>query len=167
MELKRLWLIILCIVVPACFTTWSLSARQKSLAVVTIDGAKTNYKLKSNPEVTFDGNNLIVESDGERIEYPLTKVDKIFYEEEVNPPIITGVETPDMDSSKPYVENGRFLIISGLANDTNVEVFGTDGRLYMSFKVEAQSVQRISLGHLSSGVYLVKINNTTHKLLVK
>lgn len=156
---------LLTVVASMALTVTYILAEHQNLVVITTDGSKTSYSLTSNPEVNFAGAYLIVESDKERVEYPIQSVNRIVYENDNV--ITTGLDNIDGDVSKPYLEDGRTLIVSGLRTTGTVEIFGTDGRLYLSRKVSADTVERISLDNLTAGVYMVRINNTTHKLLVK
>ena len=57
------------------------------------------------------------------------------------------------------------LVLSGLKSGTSAQVFSTDGRMVQTLTANYNGTFRLSLSSLPTGVYVVKVNDTTYKIL--
>ena len=57
------------------------------------------------------------------------------------------------------------LVLSGLKSGTSAQVFSTDGRMVQTLTANHNGTFRLSLSSLPTGVYVVKVNDTTYKIL--
>lgn len=135
----------------------------QQLVITTTSGVQTSYRLDDEPKVRFTGQTLVIETKNTTVEFSITETDRISYET-INESSISTIES---DASDTFDFNGRDLTIFGQNYGISFYLYGIDGRLWLSREIPAGVSQTISLSTLVSGTYLVKINSSTHKLVVK
>ena len=61
--------------------------------------------------------------------------------------------------------DGGVLVISQLKANATVGIYTTDGRLLQQLKARRSGSYRLSLSQLTPGVYIVKVGNTSYKIM--
>lgn len=135
-------------------------AQSQVLVVWQRDGQKAYYDLGERPKTMFSGTDLVIEAGAVTVTYPLDKVQRYTYES------ATGIDAAPQAASPVHVSyEADVLRIQGLAPSTSILVYAPDGRLVTSLKPKAGVPSEISLAGFPSGVYLVRANNATYKIL--
>lgn len=130
------------------------------LVVETKDHVQTTYMLAEKPEVRFEGLNLRVVSAKADVTYKLLDILRFTYEKRS----VTGVnELRDAQAAVDY-EDGE-LIISGIKAGGAVGVYSLDGKLVRQLTARHAGTYRLSLSALPKGVYIVKADNATYKIM--
>ena len=79
-------------------------------------------------------------------------------------PSVTGVM--DLREEEPEMEyRNSELVVTGLKVGTNVDIYDLSGKLVRHLESRRNGSYRLSLSDLSKGVYVVKVNQTTLKIL--
>ena len=133
---------------------------RKYLVVETKDHVKTTYMLARKPEVTFVGNSLHIVSSDADVTYDLLDVLRFTYETQS----VTGVSELHEDPATIDYEDGQ-LIISGIKAGAPVGIYSLDGKLVKQLTAQRSGSFRISLASLPQGMYIVKADNITYKIL--
>lgn len=135
-------------------------AQSQVLVVWQRDGQKAYYDLGERPKTTFSGTDLVIEAGAVTVTYPLNKVQRYTYES------TTGIDAAPQAASPVRISyEGDVLRIQGLAPSTPIFVYAPDGRPVASLKPKAGVPSEISLAGFPNGVYLVRANDTTYKIL--
>ena len=144
--------------------TVSYSAMQadqvQSLIVQLKDGSQTAFFLKDKPQVTFDGPNLKVTSTAGDTSFALSDVLRFTYAKK-DP---TGIDEMVTDPTGVDFQ-GDVLVISQLNANGDVSVYALDGKLLRQLKASHAGTYRLNLSELPAGLYLVKADNVTYKIL--
>ena len=133
---------------------------RKYLVVETKNHVKTTYMLARKPEVTFVGNSLHIVSSDADVTYDLLDVLRVTYETQS----VTGVSELHEDPATIDYEDGQ-LIISGIKAGAPVGIYSLDGKLVKQLTAQRSGSFRISLASLPQGMYIVKADNITYKIL--
>lgn len=121
---------------------------------------KSSYDLGDKPVIAFRDGNLLVESTKASAQFPLASVVKYYFAEssptqvndetEVMPFIFTTEEGVQMINARPEMP---------------VALFGVNGQLIKEYKTSAEGSLEINLSNQPQGVYLIKLSNTTIKVI--
>ncbi len=121
---------------------------------------KSSYDLGDNPVIAFRDGNMLVESIKASAQFPLATVVKYYFAEssptqvsdetEVMPFIFTTDEGIQMINARPEMP---------------VALFNVNGQLIKEYKTSAEGSLEINLSSQPQGVYLIKLSNTTIKVI--
>lgn len=148
-------LLFLMIVLFVAITT---KADDAVLQVWFSDGQVMSINLNDNPKTTYKDGNLLILTDNNSVTYPLEKVKRYTYATS------TGIETP-AKLSVSFSSDGESLTFTGLKPHTHISIFNVTGVLLKTIDSGNQSKTIISASHLPVGVYLVKVNGGTYKIM--
>ena len=143
MRMKRLLLLML---LAGSYITMQADQVQ-ALIVQLKNGSQTAFFLKDKPQVKFDGTNLKVTSTVGDTSFALSDVLRFTYAKK-DP---TGI--------------GDVLVISQLKANGDVSVYALDGKLLRQLKASHAGTYRLNLSELPAGLYLVKADNVTYKIV--
>lgn len=133
---------------------------RKFLVVETKDHVRTTYMLAEKPEVNFVGNSLRITSAKGNVTYNLLDVQRFTFETRS----VTGIsELRDEQSAIDY--NDGQLVISGIKQGGSVGIYSLDGKMVKQLTASHSGTYRISLSSLPQGMYIVKADNTTYKIM--
>ena len=134
------------------------AAQVKSLVVWMTNGEKVTYALDALPKTTFTSNELVIVTIQVEVSYPLHKVQKYTYSDEV-----TGVENVQIQNG--LQQDGNVFTFFGLEKDAQVAVYAVDGKLMAQKKVRDGQPLVLSLERLPQGVYVIKANDVDYKVM--
>ena len=137
-----------------------LADSQNTLVVKLKNGAETAFFLKDQPNVTFEGTNLKVVSQKETVTFALSDVLRFTYVKK-DP---SGIDEMAVDPTEVSYEGG-VLVISQLKQGASVDIYSLDGKLVRQLKAYRSGTYRLSLSELPTGLYLVKADNITYKIM--
>ena len=134
----------------------------KTLVVLTKDGAKTEFLLGDKPKVLFEGKNLRITSTKADVTYALADILRFTYTN-TNP---TGInEIAEMDDPTEVSYQDGTLMLSQLKEGAVVGVYSLDGKLVQHLRAGHRGTYRLSLSSLPKGVYIVKADTITYKIM--
>ena len=137
-----------------------LADSQNTLVVTLKNGAETAFFLKDQPNVTFEGTNLKVVSQKETVTFTLSDVLRFTYVKK-DP---SGIDETVVDPTEVSFEGG-VLVISQLKQGASVDIYSLDGKLVRQLKAHHSGTYRLGLSELPTGLYLVKADNITYKIM--
>ena len=134
----------------------------KTLVVLTKNGGKTEFVLSEQPKVLFEGKNLRITSTKADVTYALTDILRFTYVN-TNP---TGInEIAEMDDPTEVSYQDGTLVLSQLKEGAIVGVYSLDGKLLQQLRASHSGTYRLSLSSLPKGVYIVKADTITYKIM--
>ena len=134
-------------------------ADDRVLQVWQADGLIINFNLNEEPKTTYVDGNLVITTTKTTITYPLEKVKKYTYAATA-----TGISTAQAMNAT-ISKNGETLTFTGLANGTEIMLYNATGLLLRSIDSGEKSKITISVSDLPIGVYFVKVNGVTYKMM--
>lgn len=127
----------------------SKAIEAKQLVLQSNDGTRVSYLLRHQPTMNFEGNSLIVTSQGTSVVYAIEDTKKMVYE-------TVEIEETEGIESVPFHElmqaNGR------------IRVYTVNGLEIGEGKLE-NGDWRLVIDDLPAGAYIVKINEITYKII--
>ena len=133
---------------------------RKFLVVETKDHVKTAYMLADKTQVRFAGTNLRVVSTKADVTYQLSDILRFTYETRST----TGISELRTTQAEVDYMDGQ-LVISGIKAGGSVNVYSLEGKLVKQLTAQRSGTYRLSLASLSKGVYIVKADNVTYKIM--
>ena len=155
--MKRLQLLLLMLL---ALPIGMLADSQNTLVVKLKNGAETAFFLKDQPNVTFEGTNLKVVSQKETVTFALSDVLRFTYVKKD----ASGIDETVVDPTEVSYDGG-VLVISKLKQGASVDIYSLDGKLVRQLKAYRSGTYRLSLSELPTGLYLVKADNITYKIM--
>lgn len=137
-----------------------LADSQNTLVVKLKNGAETTFFLKDKPNVTFEGTDLKVVSNKETVTFALSDVLRFTYVKKD----ASGIDETVVDPTEVSYDGG-VLVISQLKRGASVDIYSLDGKLVRQLKAYRSGTYRLSLSELPTGLYLVKADNITYKIM--
>ena len=118
------------------------------------------FLLSENPKVEFLNGNILFSSSKESIQYPLDDFLKFTFESKTE----SGIGSVEKTKMSFTVFGGHLLIKNGIAN-SKVYIYSADGMIKMASHIDREG--RCSFDVTNKGIYIIKNNKQTFKLLVK
>ena len=132
------------------------------------NGNRYAYALDEHPVVTYSNGELLLDTRYEQISYPATEVRKFTFSasdnthEEPLPPS-TGLNSIEHEQLKALQHGDMFF--SGCKGGSSVCVYSIDGKHIHTTQVDENGNARIMLSSYPSGVYIIKTETITHKII--
>ena len=133
-----------------------------TIIIKTLDGGKAEYLIDKDTKVSIEQPNLVIETDGMVLSYVLENMNQVSYGRKF---ISSGISSPALDEGNPVSMEKEMLFLSGLSENTLVDVYNADGKIMMSQRYSGSA--QVSLHMLPAGIYFVRFNNETYKILKK
>lgn len=131
-----------------------------SLIILFKDQTTQTFELEDMPVITVEGLDLKVATNNADVTIPLKDIVRYYFK--VNS--ITGIDEVNTDQESLDYKNG-ILVMRGLKAGSVVSIYSLDGKLQQSITVPRDGFYRRSLASLQSGVYIVKANSLSYKIM--
>lgn len=152
MMYKKRWM--LALLLAGC-----MSVAHADLVVLERDGTACSLSPANVRSITFDNGRLVVKSvDGTTQTWEVSAVRKCYFG--IAPEVPTGVGTA---SASRWTVRGDNVVVTGTSASV-LTVLNAEGRLVLMQYVAA-GTSTVSLAKLPAGVYLVRMNGETLKLM--
>lgn len=138
------------------------SATPTHVVVWGTSGEVNYFALADRPEVTFRGNELIITMGGNQNDLAIPDVEKFTFSSGPN-----SIDEIGLTSQVVISFTGDEFGMTGLRPDTRVEFYTTDGRLALAFEADSEGCVSGSVGTLASGIYLIRTETKSFKILKK
>ena len=135
-------------------------AEPKMLVITATDGTQTKYLLGEMPRVYVEMPYLIISAGSTSVSFPLEQLQQMHYEKA--PEELTAIEGIKVKENKREKERIDF---SNLPANANVSIYTLDGKLIYNLRPTQEKTLSLPFNSLKSGVYLVKVNDVTYKIL--
>ena len=130
-----------------------------SLILLLKDGTTQTYELAEQPVITVVGTELKIVANHADVSIPLSDVVHYTFQKRT-----TGIDEVDTNQEVIDYKDG-VLTLSGLETGTPISLYTIDGRLLQAHTVADDGTYRQSLASLRQGVYVVKVNHKSYKIM--
>lgn len=130
-----------------------------SLILLLKDGTTQTYELAEQPVITVVGAELKIVANHADVSIPLSDVMRYTFQKRT-----TGIDEVDTNQEVIDYKDG-VLTLSGLETGTPISLYAIDGRLLQAHTVADDGTYRQSLASLRQGVYVVKVNHKSYKIM--
>ena len=138
----------------------SLSA-QNGLVIHQKDGGTFGYGFEDKPVITYTQSELVLTTAKVQISYPLASLSKFTFED-----VETSVESVVEERASLSLSEDC-VTIGGAVPESVVFVYGSDGKSVKSLATDADGNLTFSVGELADGVYVIKTESVSFKILKK
>lgn len=126
------------------------------------DGTIHSILLYTRPQVTFEGDRVIFTSPVATFSYDAQQVLRFTYSGSAKPDRVTAPDASDL-----YRQTEEQLIFDSKVKASDIQLFTEDGKR-MSISVKPSGGRPcLSIKNLPVGIYLLKVNDRTTKILKK
>ena len=139
-------------------TTNSQDNGTVSLVVEFVDGSTQKYISTDKPTATFEGDLMYIRTDMLETSFVKEHINKIYFENNT-----VSIQSAQ-DDVMTFYYNGNEVIING--KSYAVAIYDIDGKLYYQ-DYSLSGYNAIDISGYNPGVYIVKANNQTIKILKK
>ncbi|MFA5046196.1 MAG: T9SS type A sorting domain-containing protein [Paludibacter sp.] len=148
-----------------CLLVFNISLAQTNLILKFKDGTEKSTSLSSLDKLTFSQNNLVLNYQSAGSDsYAVSTVYKLIFGTAT-----TIHQVTDDDESYSFYPNpaDQFIFLKNVPEGTvKVSVYKLDGAMIKSIELNSVNEQ-IDVSQLSSGFYILKINNKALKLTIQ
>ena len=130
-----------------------------SLILLLKDGTTQTYELAEQPVITVVGAELKIVANHADVSIPLSDVMRYTFQKRT-----TGIDEVDTNQEVIDYKDG-VLTLSGLEAGTPISLYTIDGRLLQAHTVADDGTYRQSFASLRQGVYVVKVNHKSYKIM--
>lgn len=138
---------------------YSGSSSAQRLVIWQKDGSKVNFDLNERPKTTFTAEDLIITTATAAISYPLAIIQRYTYEGGA-----LSVQNVKADGIR-ISHKGDNVIVKGLTNGKSITVYSIDGKQLKTKRSDGSDCFTLSLANLPLGVYMIKADEITYKIL--
>ena len=143
------------------FQTSIAQSSNSKLIIWKNDGSKVTYALDEHPITTFTSDGVTITTNSISVSYPIDKIQKYTYEG-----IASAIATPKADNDILISQNNNEFTFSNLKEGSSIQVYSVDGLLLHSILVAEKNVL-VSLDSYPCGVYVIKADNVSYKVIKK
>lgn len=131
-----------------------------SFIVNKTDGAKIEFKFAMDPEMTFDGDDLVITDSAEAtVRYPMAEVENVTFSKYTS-------SLQDVGADKVSVELTRsFVRISGLQAGASVRLLDINGMTLAAGSADADGSLTLGVEDLAKGVYIIAMPGHSFKFI--
>lgn len=133
------------------------------LVIQQDDGTESRFALKEYPEITFNGDALIVESAERNLEIAIADVVSYSFDT-VQELLPTAIEAVRQDAPAISFAGAEFR---GLASGAAVTAWSLNGQMLTTIKATADGIAKIDLSALPQGVIILRTPGKTIKIINK
>lgn len=143
--------------------TYFLSARANDyvgILVTKTDGTTTVVSLSEKPIIKITGENLIIETEMSTTAFERSSVSRFNYLSD----LIDAIDEINT-AQKNISQNGNYLFFNNLIENSSIKIYNIDGVLIKD--ITATGNYTLNISEYSIGVYIVNINGTSTKIIIK
>lgn len=136
--------------------------KYETLVLWHANGKTTEISLSKKPRVTFSADILLVKGSGINFEYPLSDIVKFTYKKE---DIINDIDNPINQTG--FTRDDEKIVFTGIKSTDEVALYKLNGsRIDIQLNAVDDSLV-LPLNSIPQGIYLLRINNQTYKIIKK
>ena len=125
------------------------------------NGSIVAFALCDNPKLTFTETDIQITGRNIDVTYALDNMALITYEAEDYVTPIKDIETEDVS----FNLTGESLLFPALKANSKVSIYSLNGTLIFKKSVQADGEYSFPLSNLDIGVYIIKVNGITYKIV--
>ena len=172
MRLKTILLLLTVLVLSVGSLNVHAASKPYCLVVYTADGSSTAFALAHHPKTTLYTRSFRVTSDIADVEFNATDV--LRFTLEAIQGVVTPVEqlhaeaaTADGNDRPQLSLTPGSISLNGLVPNSRVSIYDSGGHLTQSADANADGSLQLSMESLSTGVYIVRTEKTSFKIIRK
>ena len=132
------------------------------------DGSRYAYALDEHPVVTYSNGELLLETHTQQVSYLADEVRKFTFSlsdiscEGENPP---AVSVSSLEYQQQFSLQQGDIYFGGCRAGSPISIYTLDGKLLQTVTADANGNARLVTGTYPGGVYIIKTETITHKII--
>ena len=159
-QMKALWLSIALFLLFPAQKTFAQSSEYQCVVVETTDGERMEYLLSDNPRIVHQDAMVILTTNSVNVEFQSSKVSKVYLS------TTTAIEKVKAAEGKIYLQQDA-VFLKGFGANEPVALYGTDGNQLWQQRTDNDGLLMFSLSSLPQGIYIIKTNHQSVKIIKK
>jgi hypothetical protein len=136
---------------------------QNTLTIHQKSGVQISFGFDDKPVITYTDNYIVLKTTKTNVQYPLESLLKITFNETE-----TAVKPVVSDAKAPILSLDSYAVnIAGAKAGVKVTVYSADGKSVNSYKTSPDGDVSFSIANLTEGVYIIKSENLSIKVIKK
>lgn len=120
------------------------------------------FALAEIPTLSFSDSTLVIQTSSITVTHPLNKISHITYESGADSGII------NIQSDKPIYEiDGDHISFPYLEKGTHIDIYTVQGTNVLNTQIQESGEYGFPVSALGRGIYIVKLNNLSFKIVIK
>lgn len=128
------------------------------------DGQQILYMLDKHPKIHYSNDDVVLTTDDLKIEYPIGNLNMVTFE---NDSIVNQIENINGKPMEYINMEKNYISFDGFSPNSIVSLYCINGSQIESYKINNQGSLFINIDEHPKGIYIIKINNTSIKVLKK
>lgn len=148
-----------------CFTVALLMCpvfSQNTLTIHQKDGQQFSFGFADKPVITYTESDLVLKTAKTELQYPLAQLAKFTFTD-----IDDAVIFIKDDKATQLVLDNYAVNITGIKAEATITLIGSDGKTVGTYKADADGGVTFSIADFPVGIYIIKSENLTYKILKK
>ena len=137
------------------------SPEYQCIVVETTDGERLEYLLSDNPRIAHMNALVVITSNTVSVEFPSSNVSKVYLSTSTD--AIGNVKTTE---GKILLHKDVIVMKDFCANEP-ISLYGADGKQLWQQSADGSGQLVFSLNSLSQGIYIIKTNHQSFKIIRK
>ena len=138
-----------------------LTSAQNCLTIHQKDGKSFSYLFQEKPVIKYSDSDLVLTTTKVQVVFPIRSLAKFTFDD-----VDTSISTVEkLDASYKYSEN--VVWIKGTESQSVVLVYTIDGKMVETFITDENGDLVFSVDEFAEGVYIVRTESVTFKILKK
>lgn len=143
-----------------CYASAQFKEYKYAVLELKTGGTVVHY-LSDKPKLKYDNNSITYYTDNTSVEYKTNEVSKMYFTNNESTSILNIVKSTQSNIS---IIND-FILFNGFVPNEPVEIYSIDGRKYHSYNIDTDGCLYLDISAFSKGVYVVKSNCQSIKIM--
>lgn len=154
---KKLWMLIIaaCILLPTAVR----ASGGHAVVVQMKDNSKVSFRLSDEPRMTFDGTQVVMSTNSQRLEYLCQNIAKVYISDDT----ADGISSPTSGKLTVSMLRG-VLSVEGMLHGQAAAVYSVDGKLLEKAKANQTGALRIDLRQFASKILILRLGDKSIKI---
>ena len=136
---------------------------QNTLTIHQKDGQQFSFGFEEKPVITYTDTDLVLKTTKTELQYPLLSLAKFTFTDVEDAVIF--IKDDKLDAK---LELGNFTVsINGAKSGIEISVIASDGKTLVKYKTDEDGSVTFSIAELPEGIYIIKSESLTCKILKK
>ena len=136
---------------------------QNTLTIHQKDGQQFNFGFDDKPVITYTETDLVLKTTNTEVQFPLASLAKFTFID-----VEDAVISIKDDGKSAQLQLDNYVVsITGAKAGITVTVIGSDGKTIATYKTDSDGCVTFSIADLPQGIYIIKSEKLTCKILKK
>lgn len=146
------------------FLSLPANAEENRMTLSTRSGEQIDFNLSEKPYLSFEDNELRIRSRSFDFQLPLKEVKNIYYQ--LNSSEEGGIDSMELSPFELSFTD-EYILVKAKDKSLDLNLYSGGGSQFTNVKIYPNEIYSLPIYNLPKGVYILKINNESHKFWKK